>query len=93
MEGQILRPAQKPLDIRGKIFYRESIRAWNTIRFGKTLVNEFPALKERRAKFSYNLLFYKTYDELEKAIRKMRRNKDALPILMFLQKDKIKNYI
>ena len=71
MEAQILRPQRNVIEIKGKLIYTESIGAWNSIRFKKELINEFPQLKEKRSAFSYKMTFYQEYKELEKAIRKI----------------------
>ena len=84
MEAQILRPQRNVIEIKGKLIYTESIGAWNSIRFKKELINEFPQLKEKRSAFSYKMTFYQEYKELEKAIRKIKRDGEALPILLFL---------
>jgi hypothetical protein len=68
------------------MFYREAIRAWNTMRIKKEIIEEFPALKERRSSFSYQMLFYRDYYELEKAIRKMKKEKLPPPLLLFFRK-------
>lgn len=88
MEAQTLRPQRNAIEIKGKLTYTESIGAWNSIRFKKELINEFPQLKEKRSIFGYKLLFYQEYNELEKAIRELKKNNGALPILMWLVKEK-----
>lgn len=87
MESKILQPSRNVLDIKGKIAYGDSSQTWSNIRLKKEIIDEFPALREKRASFSYNLLFYRNYNELEKAIRKMRRQKTPLPLLMFMMKE------
>jgi len=86
MEPKILQPTQKVLNQFGKMSYGESVRAWNTIRLKKDIINEFSNLKEKTSNFIYNLIFYRTYEELELAIRKMKKEKKPLPMLLFLQK-------
>ncbi len=88
METQTLHPQRKEICLKGKLSYSWEVRAWNTIRLKKEIVNEFPQLKERLSAFGYNLTFYQDYDNLEKFIRKMKRNKEALPILLWLNKQK-----
>jgi len=88
MEAQPLRPQRNAIEIKGKLTYSEGIRAWNSIRFKKELINEFSQLKEKRSAFSYKLAFYQEYKELEKAIGRLKRNNEALPILLFLCKEK-----
>jgi len=89
METKILQPIKTTLNIKGKIAYGDSSRSWSNIRLKKEVVDEFPALREKQASFSYQMLFYRTYDELEKVVRKMKREKLPLPLLLFLQKEPI----
>jgi len=88
MEQQILRPRRNVLRMNGRLTYSEGIGAWNMVRFKKELINEFPQLKEKISKFGYDLAFYQDYKGLEKAIRKLKRKKEALPLLMWLVKEK-----
>lgn len=86
MEWRILQPSKKVIDLTGKMFYREAIQAWNTMRIKKEIIAEFPALKEKRSVFSYQMIFYKGYMDLEKAIRKMKKEKLPPPLLLFFRK-------
>jgi hypothetical protein len=88
MEEQILRPSKEELVLNGKISYNESNRAWTTVRFKKELANEFKSLKEIKLKFQYRAIFYQSHKELEKAIRKMKRNNEPLPLLLWFIKEK-----
>lgn len=74
------------LDVDGKLSYSESLRSWNTIRLKKDLVNEFPQLSEKRANFSYKLVYSRDLKAFE-AILKNFKEKDNLPILLFLYRD------
>jgi len=74
-------------EIQGKLSYSESLQAWNTLRFKKELVKEFPQLSEKRSKFSYSLVYYRTLEEFEKAIKQLKEDKTNLPILLFLNKE------
>ena len=72
----------------GKVAYSESFQAWNTIHLKKELFNEFPQLKEKRAKFCYELIYHRDMHELERAIKKLIKTKDGvLPLLLFLYKE------
>jgi len=72
----------------GKIAYSESFQAWNTIRLKKELFEEFPALKEKRSTFSYQLIYHRDSKELEKAIKRLlKENPNFIPILMYLYKE------
>ena len=48
-------------------------QSWNLLRLKKEIVDEFPALKEKRSAFSYRLMFFRTCDELLKAVKKLRK--------------------
>lgn len=88
MESQTLRPQRQALEIRGKLSYSEHIHGWNTIRFKKELINEFPQLKEKLSVFGYKLVIYQDFKLLEKSIRKFKRTQEAVPILLWLVKEK-----
>jgi len=88
MELQILRPINSSVYIEGKISYHEARGSWDTIRFQRRLVNEFPQLKDKRACFSYKMILHKSFKDLKKEIEKLRDNEEALPILLFLCKEK-----
>lgn len=88
MEKNTLTPRTK-INSEGKIAYSESFQAWNTIRLKKELFEEFPQLKEKRSKFSYQLIFCRSVKELEKTIELIKRGKDIMPLLLFLYKDPI----
>ena len=87
MNKNPLTPRTK-INSEGKIAYSESFQAWNIIRLKKELFNEFPQLKEKRSKFSYELIYHRSEKELEKAIKKLfKGNSDIVPMLLFLYKD------
>lgn len=88
METQILRPQRNKLEINGKLSYLESTHSWSLMNLRKPIIEEFPQLKERVSAFGYKMLFYREYDQLEKLIRKMKRDGEALPILVWLVKEK-----
>jgi len=89
METKVLQPKKTTLNIKGRISYTEADQAWNMIKLKKELLNEFTDLKEKRSKFLYQMLFYRTYAELEKLVKKMKKEESALPILLFLEKERI----
>jgi len=76
---------RKVVDSEGKVAYSESSQAWNVIKLKKELFSEFPELKEKRSKFSYELIYHRDFKELEKTINRLDR-RSVLPILMFLYK-------
>ena len=86
MKKQMLIP-RNILDVDGKLAYSESLRSWNIIRLKKELVKEFPQLSEKRSKFSYKLVYSRNLKAFERTLKKIK-DKDSLPILLFLYKDK-----
>jgi hypothetical protein len=77
------------IDIKGRMIYCERDHSWNLIRLKKEVLNEFYQLKEMRSKFSYHMVYYRSYEELEKALKELKKNRDiALPFLVFLYKEK-----
>jgi len=87
MEEQILRPAKRIISTKGKLYYSESFGCWNSLRFRKEIMQEFPQLREKVSKFTYKMILYPDYPEFEKVIRKLKRNKEALPLLLWLKKE------
>ncbi len=85
MKNQMLTP-RKIVESQGKLSYNESTQAWGTLRFKSELIKEFHQLKEKRSKFGYNLIFYRDYEEFEKAVREIIKKKEILPILMWFEK-------
>ena len=90
MEPKILQPQRKAININGKIAYGDSSQSWSNIRLKKEIIDEFPVLREKRSNFAYNMQFYRAYNDLEKAIRKMKRKRVPLPLLFFMIKENSK---
>ena len=88
MEAEILRPQRNKLEIKGKLSYLESTHSWSLMNLRKAVIEEFPQLKERVSAFGYKMVLYHKHDELEKFIRKLKREGEALPILVWLVKEK-----
>ncbi len=76
------------INVKGKLHYSESNQAWNIIKLKSEFLNEFRQLKEKRSKFSYEIVFGRTEEEMIEAIKKIINDKTLMPILMFLYKDK-----
>ena len=89
METKVLQPRRTPLNIKGRISYRECDQAWNLIKLKRELLNEFADLKEKRSRFSYQMMFYRTCEELEAYVKKIKKDGSALPILLFLEKERV----
>ena len=88
MEAQILRPKRDKLEIKGKLSYLESTHSWSLMNLRKAVIEEFPQLKERVSAFGYKMVLFHEYDNLEKSIKKLKREGEAVPILMWLIKEK-----
>ncbi len=86
MEKRPLDP-RKIINVKGKIHYNESKQAWNTIKLKTEFLKEFQQLKEKRSKFSYELMFCRTVEELNKALKELSKKGEIMPMLMFLYKE------
>lgn len=76
------------INVRGKVHYSESNQAWNTIKLKTEFLNEFQQLKEKRSRFSYEMIFGRTEEEMIDAIKKIIGDKTLMPVLMFLYEDR-----
>ena len=79
---------RKVISVKGRVHYSESNQAWNTIKLKTEFLNEFQQLKEKRSQFSYEMIFGRTEEEMVEAIKQIIKDKNLMPILMFLYKDK-----
>ena len=79
---------RKVISVKGKVHYSESNQAWNTIKLKSEFLNEFQRLKEKRSKFSYEMIFSRTEEETNNEIKKIMKDKKLIPILMFLYEEK-----
>lgn len=82
--AKALRPWNQVLEYNGKVSYSESERAWNTIRFRRALIQEFPDLKEKRRDIYYYLIFFRDYHLLQKHIEELKELNQPLPMLLVL---------
>jgi len=79
---------RKIINVKGRVHYSESNQSWNTIVLKKEFLNEFHQLKEKRSKFSYEMIFGRTEEEMIEAIKQIIKDKNLMPVLMFLYRDK-----
>lgn len=75
------------ITVEGKVHYSESSQAWSTIKLKNEFLNEFNQLKEKRSKFSYELVFSRTEEEMVDLLKKAMKEGKIRPVLMFLYKD------
>lgn len=90
MEAQILRPQRNKLEIKGRLSYLESTHSWSLMNLRKAVIEEFPQLKERVSAFGYRMVLFHEYIDFEKSIKKLKKEGEALPILVWLVKEKNK---
>lgn len=88
-ESQLKQPIlpRRIVNVTGKIHYSESNQAWNIIKLKSEFLNEFHQLKEKRSKFSYEMVFGRTEEEIIGSLKKMIKEKKMIPVLMFLYRD------
>jgi len=71
----------------GRLSYNESTRSWGTLRFKSELVKEFRQLKEKSSTFSYKVLLFRNYEEFEKKVKDLIKNKEPIPLLVWFEKE------
>ncbi len=79
--------ARKIVNIQGKLYYNESNQAWNKLKFKKELLDEFPQLKKKRSKFSYEMKYFRDPLDFEKLLNQLKRRPELLPILIWFYED------
>ena len=84
----ILSPSHANVKVEGKLHYSEGAQSWNLIRLRKEVIHEFPELKEKSSKFSYRMIIPKTQEGFKEILQS---EKEVMPILLFLSKNKQKN--
>lgn len=79
---------RKFININGKLYYNESMQAWNKLKLKKEILDEFPELKEKRSIFSYDMIYHRNKEELEKELKRLAKEKiEVMPILLWLYKE------
>ena len=79
---------RKTINSQGKVNYSEGFQAWNVLNLKKELFEEFPQLKQKRAKFCYEIIYHRDVKEFEKAIKEMiKGDKNVMPLLLWIYKD------
>lgn len=86
MTSKPIKPKKETLEIRGRLTYCESLRAWCIARFKPPLIREFCQLKNRNLRYNYKLKLCWNFRELEKEIRKIKKTDEAIPILLHFEK-------
>ena len=84
---KVLKPTEAPMEMEGKMSYAESQRAWGTIRLKSEIFNEFKQLRRRREKFGYKLMFCRKFEQLEKEIKKIKKDIGVPPLLVWFVRE------
>jgi hypothetical protein len=88
MEKIALTPRTK-IKSEGKVGYNESFQAWNVLKLKKEMFLEFPQLKEKRSKFSYEITYHRDPKEFEEAVKEMvKKGVEVMPLLLWIYKEK-----
>lgn len=87
MEKQLLRPVHDNIEIQGKMSYDSGAQGWNTLRFKKALLHQFPQLNEKRSHFSYKIVLFESYKLIEKALKEMQKKDEPMPLFLFFYKE------
>ena len=82
-ETVFLSPTRDTLKVSGDLFYSEGSQSWNIIRLKKEILHEFPQLKEKRGgNFGYNITIFRTFDDLDKAVKGFEKREEVVPMLL-----------
>lgn len=87
-QKKFIAPRREPIKTNGKVSYWEGQQAWSIIRIKQEILKEFPQLKEKSSPVGYQLRFYRDFDQLEKALRKVKKESGVPPLLVWFFKDK-----
>lgn len=85
MEGRL--KLSNIVECRGKMAYNESAQAWNLIRLKNEVLHQFSQLKDKRSKFTYDLIFCKDKNKFKELANKIIKDEDTMPLMIFLNKD------
>jgi hypothetical protein len=87
MNKMLLTPWTGTLVAEGRVSYEESTQAWNTIRLNKSILNEFPTLKNKRAKVSFKIECPRTIENLKNKMQEIEKENEGTPMLLYIYLD------
>lgn len=76
----------KPLIVKGVLSYSESLRNRNTIRIKKEIMNTFNGFSKEEQPHEYVMECYQKYEDFMLRIGGIIKDKEVIPILLFLCK-------
>ena len=82
----ILAPSLKPIKKEGSLYYCETDKARSIIRLGRKITEEFSDLKGKKP-IRYVLEYYRSDEEFVRRVKKMVKENEGLPFLLFLEKE------
>ena len=82
-----LQPWREKKEIQGRISYNESAQAWSILRLHKVILDEFKELKEKQSDFSYEMVLFYSYEQLEAFMRDVREKGRVPPLLLWIAKN------
>ena len=83
----MLTPWNAKLITEGRVNYAESMRAWVNIRLQSPMLVEFPVLRERKAKISYKLEYFRSIQGLASRVKEIEKIGQGVPMLLYLYLD------
>ena len=83
MNNQYLQIFNRPIITEGPVLYDNSLRANNRIRLKKKILNAFGDISEIKSLF-YRTELYPDFEQLQKRIDELKREKKTIPVLLFL---------
>jgi hypothetical protein len=69
----------------GKLSYHESNRAWSVFRLNRIFIEEFPALREKRKEFYYEMMLFYKYASIRKFLETAEKEKRGVPMLLWVK--------
>lgn len=80
----VLRPKTDSLEVYGKVSYQESLKAWNTIRIPRIIIEKFPQLKRKSSIILFKLEFCDNYDNTIRRLVELKKENKGVPFLLYL---------
>jgi len=79
-------PLTRPIIVNGRLIYNESVRAYNTLRLKKRLLDEFSQLRSE-AGWCWQIEYLRSYDATIERIKEAQQNKEGIPLLLFIYRE------
>ncbi len=70
-------------EFEGPMYYQESAKAWNTLRFRQGIIEGLPVLRDKQNSIHYKALVCRTKAKLDKVLQMIRNDKVPMPLMLF----------